>query len=603
MMSTVTVTSAPEKAQLAPAAGGSFLLEKCSSRPILTPEHFTDEQRLFHKTALDFLQREVLPRSREIEAKKEGLMPSLLRKAADVGLLSIEVPEKYGGLGLDVATAMLVAEATSLHGSFSVSLGAHVGIGTLPIVYFGNEQQREKYLPKLNSGEWLAAYALTEPGSGSDALGAKTRAVLNAEGTHYLLNGSKQWITNAGFANVYIVFAKIDGEKFTAFIVDRDTPGFSIGQEEHKMGIRGSSTCQLTFEDAPVPKENLLGQIGKGHKIAFNILNHGRLKLGVGSNGSSKHTIGIAAGYAKSRKAFGQPISNFGLIQEKLGEMASRAFVTEAMGYRTCGLIDEEHHHLDPNDPDFDIKRFGALEEFNIEASILKVYGSETLGYVSDQAVQIHGGYGYSEEYAVERVYRDARINRIFEGTNEVNRLLIPGTLLKRALTGKLALMEHFGVVQEALSSGVLPPKGSGALADLRQQTEYSKYAALFVLQASAMRYMQDIDKQQEVLAYLADICIDCFGMDSAVTRAAQMAEAQDAHATWAEKATRLFVGQAARRVMEGARQVVIEISPDDEREARLALLDKLELGHIEKLVELRRAVAEVVIEKEAYPL
>ena len=283
--------------------------------------------------------------------------------------------------------------------------------------------------------------------------------------------------------------------------------------------------------------------------------------------------------------------------------MASRVFVTEAMGYRTCGLIDEAHHHLDLNDPDFDIKRFGALEEFNIEASILKVYGSETLGYVADQAVQIHGGYGYSEEYAVERIYRDARINRIFEGTNEINRMLIPGTLLKRALTGKLALMEHFGAVQEALSAGNLPAKGSGPLADLRQQTEYSKYAALFVLQAAAMRYMQDIDKQQEILAALADICIDCFAMDSAVTRAAQMAEAKHPLASWAESATRLFVAQATRRVLEGARQMVIEISPADEREGRFALLAKLDLHGAEKLVELRRAVAEVVIEKEAYPL
>ena len=559
---------------------------------------------MFQKTAIDFMLREVLPRSRDIEAKKEGVTPSLLRKAADVGLLSIEVPEKYGGLGLDVTTSMLVSEAISLHGSFSVSLGAHVGIGTLPIVYFGNEEQRAKYLPKLNSGELIAAYALTESGSGSDALGAKTKAVLNAEGTHYLMNGSKQWITNAGFANVFIVFAKINGDKFTGFIVDRDTPGFSIGQEEHKMGIRGSSTCQLTFEDALVPKENVLGEIGKGHKIAFNILNHGRLKLGVGSNGASKHTISIATGYAKSRKAFGQPISNFGLIQAKIGEMASRAFVTEAMGYRTCGLIDELHHQLDPSAPDYDQKRFAALEEFNIEASILKVYGSETLAYVVDEAVQIHGGYGYSEEYAVERAYRDARINRIFEGTNEINRMLIPGTLLKRALTGKLALMEHFGVVQEAVASGALPSKGAGVLAELRQQTEYSKYAALFVLQAAAMRYMQDIDKEQEVLAALADLCIDCFAMDSGGHACAtQMIEAKHPLASWAESATRLFVAQAARRVMEGARQVVIEVSPDEERDARLALLGTLELGRVEKLVELRRAVAAVVIEKEAYPL
>ncbi len=596
-------TSPVTKSAMPPATGGSFLIEPCGSRRIFAPEDFTEEQRLFYKTAVDFMAHEVLPRSRDLENKKEGVMASLIRKAADLGLLSIEVPEKYGGLGLDVATSMLVAEVTSRHGSFSVSLGAHTGIGSLPIVYFGNEMQRAKYLPKLVSGELLAAYALTEPGSGSDALGAKTKAVLNKEGTHYLLNGSKQWITNAGFANVFTVFAKIDGEKFTAFIVDRDTKGFSVGQEEHKMGIRGSSTCQLTFEDAAIPKENLLGEIGKGHKIAFNILNIGRLKLGVGSNGASKYVIGLAAQYAKSRKAFGQPISNFGLIKEKLGEMASRTYVTEAMGYRTCGLIDEQHHHLDPASPDYESKRFFALEDFNIEESILKVFGSEVNGFVTDEAVQIHGGYGYSEEYAVERAYRDARINRIFEGTNEINRMLIPGTLLKRALQGRLPLMDRFAEVADEINNDKLPSIGSGPLADLRLQTEYGKRAALFALQAAVMRYMQDIDKEQEVLARLADLCIDTFGMDSAVTRAAQMKDAGHPHADWAEKATRLFCAQASHRLVAGARQVIIEVSTDEERPARLEMLLKLDLRVSEKLVELRRQVADLVLEKETYPL
>lgn len=586
------------------AAGGAFLYEACGSRRIFTPEQFTEDQKMFYKTAMDFMAHEVLPRNREIEHKKEGVVPSLLRKAADLGLLSIEMPEKYGGLDLDVSTSMLVAEAISKHGAFSVSLGAHVGIGSLPIVYFGNEAQREKYIPKLNSGELIAAYALTEPGSGSDALGAKTKAVLNAEGTHYILNGAKQWITNAGFAHVFIVFAKIDGEKFTGFIVERDTPGFSIGAEEHKMGIRGSSTCQLTFEDAPVPKENVLGDIGKGHKIAFNILNHGRLKLGVGSNGSSRHILGVAVSYAKSRKAFGQPISNFGLIKEKIGEMASRVYVTEAMGYRACGLIDDVHHKLDKNAADYDQKRFMALEEFSIEASILKVFGSEVNGFVADQAVQIHGGYGYSEEYSVERTYRDSRINRIFEGTNEVNRMLIPGTLLKRALTGKLPLMDHLGQVQADVEAGNSPKLGEGPFALELQLIECAKRATMFAMQLAAMRYMQDIEKEQEVLAALADLCIDVYGMDSAVQRARQMHEAKHEGAAFAANASRLFVVQAARRALDGARQVVVETIEDTaERKQKITQVEKIFPALEEPIIALRRQIADVCLEQERYPL
>ncbi|MCC6808290.1 MAG: acyl-CoA dehydrogenase family protein [Deltaproteobacteria bacterium] len=589
---------------MAQPTGGAFLLEACGSRKIFTPEQFSEEQLMFHKTAVDFLLHEVMPRSKDIENKKEGVVPNLLRKAADVGLLSLEIPEQFGGLGLDVATSMLVAEAISRHGSFSVSLGAHTGIGTLPIVYFGNAKQREKYLPRLNSGELLAAYALTEPTSGSDALGAKTKAVLNKEGTHYVLNGSKQWITNAGFADVFIVFAKVDGEKFTAFIVERKTTGFSIGAEEHKMGIRGSSTCQLTFEDAPVPKENVLGEVGKGHKIAFNILNHGRLKLGVGSNGASKYVLGIAVAYAKSRKAFGQAITNFGLIKEKIGEMGSRIFVAEAMGYRTCGLIDHAHEIIDKADPEADKKRFSALEEFSIESSILKVFGSEVTSYVVDQGVQIHGGYGYSEEYAVERAYRDARINRIFEGTNEINRMLIPGTLLKRAMQGKVLLMDYFSVLQQELEGGkVTPPDAAGYMGKERAVVESLKRVTIYVLQQAAMKYMQDIEKEQEILALIADLCIDVFGMDSAVARAAQMQDSKHALASWAKSATELFIAQAHNRINDGARQVIVEISEGDDRQARLQNLETLTLPYEASIISLRRTLSETIIEKEAYPL
>jgi alkylation response protein AidB-like acyl-CoA dehydrogenase len=589
-------------ADICKASGGSFLLEPVGARPILTPEHFTDDQRAMHKAAADFMAHEVLPRTKDIEVQKPGVVPNLIRKAGEVGLLSLEIPEEFGGLGMDVATSMLVGEVIARHGSFSVSLGAHVGIGTLPIVYFGNDKQREKYLPKLNTGELIAAYALTEPTSGSDALGAKTRAVLNPEGTHYVLNGSKQWITNAGFADVFIVFAKVDGEKFTGFIVERGTPGFSIGNEEHKMGIRGSSTCQLTFEDAPVPKENVLGEIGKGHKIAFNILNHGRLKLGVGSNGGSKHILGTAIAYGKARKAFGHAITDFGLIREKIGEMADRIFVSESMGYNICGMIDELHHALDPKDPDFDKKRFNVLEEFNIESSILKVYGTEASGFVADQAVQIHGGYGYSEEYAVERAYRDVRINRIFEGTNEVNRMLIPGTLLKRGMQGKLLLMDSFGLLGSEIEEGkLLPPEDARFLGVERRVAEACKRQALFALQQSAMRYMQEIEKEQEILALIADLCIDVFGMVSSITRATQMHEAKHQLAGFAEKMTKLFVAQANARVAAVARQVIVEAAPGDAQ--KVQTVQKLGLPYDTSLITLRREIADVVIEKEAYPL
>jgi len=585
------------------ATGGAFLIEACGAHRIFTPEDFSDEQRLFHKTALDFIHHEVLPRSREIEAKKEGLIPNLLRKAGEVGLLSVEIPENYGGLGLDVATSMLVAEAIAKQGSFSVSIGAHVGIGSLPIVYFGNEVQKAKYLPKINTGEILTAYALTEPGSGSDALGAKTKAVLNPEGTHYILNGAKQWITNAGFAGLFTVFAKIDGEKFTAFLVTRDTKGLSIGAEEHKMGIRGSSTCQLTFEDALVPKENILGEIGKGHKIAFNILNHGRMKLGISATGGAKHVLGISVAYAKSRKAFGQPIAEFGLIQEKIGEIASRIFVAEAMSFRTCGLIDAVHEQLDKSDPAYQQKRFLALEEFTIEASILKVCGSELLNLAVDEGVQIHGGYGYSEEYAIERAYRDSRINRIFEGTNEINRMLITGTLLKRALTGKIAWLDFFGKLQHELETNTLPLLKDGALAREQQVVEYAKRATVLALQTAAMRFMQNIEKEQEILAQIANLISDIYGMDSAISRVTQMMEAKHEFASWAELATQLYLSQGVRRIYEGARQIMIEASDTKDRANQLALIDRLTLPYEISWVKLRRALAETIIEKEAYPL
>ncbi len=419
-------------------SGASFLWESSSSgaRPIMTPERFTPEQREIARAARKFAYGEIFPRIAQIESKKAGLVPDLLRRAGELGLLMVDIPTEYGGLGLDKTTSMLIAEEFSVVGSFAVSLGAHTGIGTMPILYFGTPEQKAAYLPDLATGQRLAAYALTEASSGSDALAAKTRAHLTGDGKHYLLNGTKQFITNAGFADVFTVFAQVGGDKFSAFIVDRTSPGLTVGPEEHKLGIRGSSTCALTFEDVKVPASNLLGDIGKGHKIAFNILNVGRIKLGLGTIGAAKCALEVAAKYAKERRQFGKPIGAFGLVAAKLAEMAIRIFVGETMGYRTTGLIDERvavahdaTSHVD------------AIEEFAVEASIIKVYSSEALDYCADECVQIHGGYGFIEEFEPERLLRDSRINRIFEGTNEINRLIVPATILKRAMKGQAAAL------------------------------------------------------------------------------------------------------------------------------------------------------------------
>jgi alkylation response protein AidB-like acyl-CoA dehydrogenase len=498
--------------------GGSFLLRPVGDSPLHAAEAFTDEQRQYYQTCRQFVIREVLPNAARIEAKDLPLLKQLLRKAGEVGLLSIEIPEEYGGLNLDVTTAMLVSEAATLLGSWSVTMGGHTGIGTLPIVYFGTDAQKRKYLPKLATAEWVAAYALTEAGSGSDALGAKTRAVLDADKKHYILNGSKQFITSAGIADVFIVFAKVDGEEFTAFIVDRGTPGFTIGPEEHKMGIRGSSTCPLTFEDCPVPVENVLGDIGKGHKIAFNILNLGRLKLGVGSLGGSRGAIGVSARYAKERQQFGKPIAEFGLIREKLADMTAATYALESMGYRTTGLIDARLRQLsDAARRDRD-KVILAVEEYSIEASILKVMGSETLGMCIDEAVQIHGGYGYIQGYDVERSYRDQRINRIFEGTNEINRMLVTGMLLKRAVKGQLPLLEAVQGLDSPL------PANSGPLGAERNAAEMAKRMALFSLRVAVEKFGPAIEERQEVLAAVADVVAEAYAMDSAVARTLQFA-------------------------------------------------------------------------------
>ncbi len=574
--------------------GGSFLLRPVGDAPLHAAEAFTDEQRQYYQTCRAFVLREVLPNAARIEGKDLPLLKQLLRKAGEIGLLSIEIPEEYGGLNLDVTTAMLVSEAATLLGSWSVTMGGHTGIGTLPIVYFGTDAQKRKYLPKLATAEWVAAYALTEAGSGSDALGAKTRAVLDADRKHYVLNGSKQFITSAGIADVFIVFAKVDGEHFTAFIVDRDTPGFTVGPEEHKMGIRGSSTCPLTFEDCPVPVENVLGDIGKGHKIAFNILNLGRLKLGVGSVGGSRGALGVSARYAKERKQFGKAIAEFGLIREKLAHMTAATYALESMAYRTTGLIDSRLSQLSEAARRDRDKVILAVEEYSIEASILKVMGSETLAMTIDEAVQIHGGYGFIEGYDVERSYRDQRINRIYEGTNEINRMLITGMLLKRAVKGQLPLLEAVAGLDSAA-----PVSAGKPLAAEREAAESAKRMALFALQVAVEKFGPAIEERQEVLAAIADVVSEAYAMDSAVARTLQF-EPDDRLRL---ALCRLICFHGLPRAHARARYALCCSTSGAELETALARLDRYD-GYppIDPVAE-REVVVQAVLAANDYPL
>ena len=574
-------------------AGGSFLLRPVGEGKLQTAESFTDDQRAYYAAMRAFMEREILPHTERIEKKDLPFLRSLLRKAGEAGLLLAEIPEAYGGLALDITTAMLIAEASAMLGSWSVSLGGHVGIGTLPIVYFGTDAQKQKYLPKLGTAEWVAAYALTEPTSGSDALGAKTTAKLSADGKSYALNGAKQFITNAGIADLFIVFAKIDGEKFTAFLVDRDAPGLEVGPEEHKMGIRGSSTCPLSFQDCKVPVENVLGEIGKGHKIAFNILNLGRLKLGVGSVGGSRNALADATVYARDRKQFGKPISEFALVREKLADMATEIYALESMAYRTTGLIDAQMQALpDAAKHDHD-QVILAVEEYAIESSILKVMGSETLGYVIDESLQIHGGYGYIEGYQVERAYRDSRINRLYEGTNEINRMLITGMLLKRALKGQLPLMDAVGLLQVPLPSFI------GPLAAERLQTEQVKRMALLALKYAVARFGPALEERQEVLAAVADVVAESFALDSAIGRTLQV----DAQDPLRRAFVRLYAFDAVPHAAQRARTALCASAQGEDLTAALAQLEALARAAPIDPVAERETIVAAVLDKGGYPL
>ena len=584
--------------------GGAFLFDPVGAARIFTPEDLTEEQRAMRDTALRFADQEVLPRVAAIEAQEPGLMRRLLEKAGELGLLMLDVPEKYGGLEQDKTTTMLITESLTRCASFAVSLGAHVGIGSLPLVYFGTVEQKERYLPRLATGELIAAYALTETESGSDALAARTRAALSEDGTHYVLDGSKQFITNAGFADLFVIFAKIDGDKFSAFLVERESEGLTIGPEEHKHGIKGSSTCALTLEGVAVPADNVLGEIGKGHRIAFNILNVGRARLGIGAIGGSKYCLGLAATYAAERKQFGSTIDSFGLVRAKLGGMASRIFACESLGYRTAGLIDKKYQLLEAEHPgpeDDDFQR--AVEEFTIEASILKVNGSELLDWVSDEALQIHGGYGYIAEYPIERVVRDARINRIFEGTNEINRLLLAGAVLKRGLQRRLPLMPAFARVSAALAAGEAPAyeRADPWLADLQDQVERMKAATLFAMQHAAKRWMMAIEQQQEALGALADALIDVLAADSALSRTLQHG-ADGPRAAFFTDCTSLYVELARDRTFTRVKAVLCAALEGDALTTALTRLAVLDRWHPTDLIAVRERLAVAVIEAEGWP-
>lgn len=556
--------------------GASWLVDPVGSTAQFTGADFSEEDVLYARTAEDFVRGEVLPLLDRIEAKEDGLMPALLKRAGALGLLMIDVPEAYGGLGLAKTTSMLVSERSALCASFSVSWGAHTGIGSLPLVYYGTDEQKRRYLPKLATGEWLAAYALTEPQAGSDALAARTRATLDPDGKTYRLTGTKQFITNAGFADLFTVFAKIDGEKFTAFLVERTTPGVSVGPEEHKLGIRGSSTRQVILEDAPVPVENVLGDVGKGHKIAFNILNIGRFKLGAGSVGAAKDCLAIALAYARDRHQHGRAIASFGMIQRKLADMATRIYVADSMSYRTAGLMDAASEGVDLAAPDA-YRRIieQAIEEYTIEASVMKVFGTETLDFVSDEALQILGGYGFTADYPVERHWRDARINRIFEGTNEINRLIIPATLVKKIGRGGLPYLEFLQQVEREIGdpNAFQTPENAGALAREVRAAEIAKRIIAYTAKLLIERSLDSLKDKQQHLEILANMIIDCYAMDSVVGRTLALQEIGSPDDRELRRMmTNVFVASANERVLDGARRILVNEFEGEELRRHLAL-------------------------------
>jgi hypothetical protein len=590
--------------------GGQFLLEDTAPADVFTPEDFDETQRMIADTVREFIERSVTPHREEMEfqkmedQKKVELGKSILREAGAAGILSVDVPEAYGGMGSDKATVMLVTELIGWSGSFASTHGAHTGIGTLPIVYFGTKEQKERYLPRLATGELVGAYALSEPGAGSDALAVRTTAVLNDEKTHYVLNGTKQYITNAGFADVIIVFAKVNGEKFTAFIVDRDTPGIIIGPEERKMGIKGSSTCAVILEDARVPVENVLGEIGRGHVVAFNILNVGRFKLGAATVGGCKFALEHAVPYVKERHQFGRPLSDFGLIRAKIADIAARTFVAESMVYRTAGLLDRAIDSLDHGAEDFDRKTIEAVEQFTIECSMIKVFASESLALAAEEGLQMLGGYGFCEDYPLEQVYRDERINRIFEGTNEINRMLVPGMILKKALKKELPF---FAAARQVAEDLLGPPSFEEAgepefLEEEAKLVSAMKKACVAALGFAAQKHAENIKDQQEILSDAADMVMETYACESGLLRTLKKAarDGEESAHLMADMLT-LYVHDAMDRAAVWGRNVLAQSAAGDELRTMMTGLRRLTKHVPVNRAQLHDAIAARIVEAGGY--
>jgi butyryl-CoA dehydrogenase len=592
-MATTTATAPKTK-----LTGGSFLLEEHNLNDLFTPEDFNEDHQMVVKLAEEFATNEVVPNAEKMEHKEWAVCRELLKKAAEMGLTNADIPAEYGGADMDKVSSAIISDFMSKYGSFMVTLGAHSGIGTLPIVFFGTEEQKKKYLPKLATAEIVGAYALSESTSGSDAMNARTRAVLSPDGKHYILNGEKMWITNAHFADLFTVFAKIDGEKFTAFLVEKDFPGFSVGAEEKKLGIRGSSTAPLILNDCKVPVENVLGEIGKGHIIAFNILNVGRFKLGASCVGGARSSLVSAVSYAKERKAFTKSIAAFGLIREKLAQMATGIYAGESMIYRTVGMMDTALGLTDKT-PEAIRK---AIEEYAVECSIIKVSTSEMLDFVVDETVQIYGGYGFVEEYPAERPYRDSRVNRIFEGTNEINRLIITGWLLKRAMSGQLPLLPAIKKTMDEVMAGPSFEELEGTLAAEQKAVSNAKKLSMLVAGTASQKYMQKLADQQEIMGAIADMVIETFTMDSCLLRARKFIETHgEQKASLVTAMTQVYIAGAMTRLEAAAKKVIAAVAEGDMLRTQMAIVRRLVKFDPVNVIALQEQIAARVLDTGKY--
>ncbi len=592
--------SIPAAATIKRVTGGSFLIEDLRPEDIFTLEDLSDVQKEIARTTVEFAEKQVQPQIPAIEEKNFEVTKGLLRRAGELGLMAIDVPEEYGGLAMDKVTSALISDKIAVCGSFSVAFSAHVGIGTLPLVWYGSVAQKEKYLAKLATGEWIASYALSEASSGSDAMNIRTQATLSSDGKHYVLNGEKMWISNAGMANLFTVFAKVDGEKFSAFLIEAGTPGLTVGPEEHKLGIRGSSTCPLLLADCQVPVENLLGEVGKGHHIAFNILNVGRYKLGAAAIGGAKYAFRNGIRYAKERIAFSKPITSFGLVQEKIADSGAGIFAMESLVYRIVGAINASLAELDKSAPNATQAIQKRIEEFAVECSIIKVWCSETLDRLVDQMLQLHGGYGYVEEYSAERSYRDARINKIFEGTNESNRLIITGWMMKRAMQGRLALLPAIQRVMDEVMAGPSPrEERSGELADQHALLASAKKLSLFCAGAASQKYGAALADQQEVMGALADMIMEVLVLESTILRTEKM----QGRSPLAAKMTKYYAARSFRVLETAAERVIGSVAEGDMLRTQMTIYRRLAKHDVENTVALGRDIAVAMTEAGRYTL